>query len=123
VEAIRPELQNFFKPAFLGRSTVIPYYPLSDDELKKITEINLRRIEKKLQEQYAATFEWSEDFVDFVVARNSDSTTGGRAIEQIINRSLMPQLAQECIMRLSEEQPINRVVVAIEDGSMKLQID
>jgi type VI secretion system protein VasG len=123
VEAIRPELQNFFKPAFLGRSTVIPYYPLSDDELKKITEINLRRIEKKLQEQYAATFEWSEAFVDFVVARNADSTTGGRAIEQIINRSLMPQLAQECIMRLSEEQPINRVVVAIEDGSMKLQID
>jgi type VI secretion system protein VasG len=123
VEAIRPELQNFFKPAFLGRSTVIPYYPLSDDELKKITEINLRRIEKKLQEQYAATFEWSDAFIDFVVARNSDSTTGGRAIEQIINRSLMPQLAQECIMRLSEEQPINRVVVTIEDGSMKLQID
>lgn len=123
VEAIRPELQNFFKPAFLGRSTVIPYYPLSDDELKKITEINLRRIEKKLHEQYAATFQWSSAFVDFVVARNSDSTTGGRAIEQIINRSLMPQLAQECIMRLSEQQPIDRVVVNIEDGAMKLDID
>jgi len=29
VERIRPELQNFFKPAFLGRATVIPYYPLT----------------------------------------------------------------------------------------------
>ncbi|MGB1237014.1 MAG: type VI secretion system ATPase TssH [Pseudomonadales bacterium] len=122
VEQIRPELQNFFKPAFLGRSTVIPYYPLRDDELAQITEINLRRIERKLAAQYAASFSWSQAFVDFVVARNVDATTGGRAVEQIINRSLMPQLAQECIMRLSEEQPIDAVSVDIEGGEIKLDI-
>lgn len=122
VEQIRPELQRFFKPAFLGRCTVVPYYPLKGDELKKIAEINLRRIEKKLSEQYAASFKWSDEFLDFVVGRNIDPTTGGRAIEQSINRSLMPQLAQQCILRLSEGEPIDAVVVTVEQGKLQLTI-
>ena len=122
LEQIRPELQKFFKPAFLGRCTVIPYYPLKGDELKKIAEINLCRIEKKLRDQYAASFSWSDEFLDFVVGRNIDPTTGGRAIEQIINRSLMPKLAQECILRLSEGEPIDKVVVDVEHGKLQLSI-
>lgn len=122
VEQIRPELQRFFKPAFLGRSTVIPYYPLKDDELKQITEINLNRISKKLDQQYGATFDWSTDFIDYVVDKNVDPTTGGRAIEQIINRSLMPQLAQECIVRLSEGEQIKQVSVSVNQGKIELSI-
>ena len=44
LEAIRPDLQRYFKPAFLGRTTIVPYYPLNDEELSKITEISLNRI-------------------------------------------------------------------------------
>ncbi|WP_027858903.1 type VI secretion system ATPase TssH [Marinobacterium jannaschii] len=122
VEQIRPELQRFFKPAFLGRATVVPYYPLNDEELAQITEISLNRIRRKLQEQYKASFTWNQQLVDFVVARNTDPTTGGRAIEQIINRSLMPRLAEECIGRLSEGLAISAVEVGIEAGEISLAI-
>lgn len=122
VEQIRPELQRFFKPAFLGRTTIVPYYPLNDDELKQITEISLNRIRRKLDEQYKATFEWDQAFVDFVVDRNTDPTTGGRAVEQIINRSLMPRLAEECITRLSEGQAIAQVTVSAANGEISLSI-
>ncbi|MGY3687240.1 type VI secretion system ATPase TssH [Vibrio coralliilyticus] len=111
LEAIRPDLQHYFKPAFLGRTTIVPYYPLNDEELAKITEISLNRIKKKLAEQYQASFTWDEGFVDYVVGKNIDPTTGGRAVEQIINRSLMPKLAEECISRLSLQQPITQVSV------------
>ena len=47
LESIRPDLQHYFKPAFLGRTTIVPYYPLNDDELSKITEISLNRIKNK----------------------------------------------------------------------------
>ncbi|KLN65817.1 type VI secretion system ATPase TssH [Vibrio sp. VPAP30] len=114
LESIRPDLQHYFKPAFLGRTTIVPYYPLNDEELAKITEISLNRIKKKLAEQYQASFTWDKGFVDFVVNKNTDPTTGGRAVEQIINRSLMPKLAEECISRLSQQQPITQVsVVAV----------
>ncbi|MCG9582660.1 type VI secretion system ATPase TssH [Vibrio tubiashii] len=111
LESIRPDLQHYFKPAFLGRTTIVPYYPLNDEELSKITEISLNRIKKKLAEQYQASFTWDKGFVDFVVNKNTDPTTGGRAVEQIINRSLMPKLAEECISRLSQQQPISQVSV------------
>jgi len=111
LESIRPDLQHYFKPAFLGRTTIVPYYPLNDEELAKITEISLNRIKKKLAGQYQASFTWDKGFVDFVVNKNTDPTTGGRAVEQIINRSLMPKLAEECISRLSQQQPITQVSV------------
>ncbi|MBB1486607.1 type VI secretion system ATPase TssH [Oceanospirillum sediminis] len=122
VERIRPELQNFFKPAFLGRATVIPYYPLNNDELGQITQISLNRIRKKLDEQYHASFEWDDALVEFIVGRNTDPTTGGRAVEQIINRTLMPKLAEECIARLSEGEPISRVHISVANGEIALDI-
>ena len=36
VNALKPELNKIFKPAFLGRMVVIPYYPVRDEALKKI---------------------------------------------------------------------------------------
>ncbi|MGH7817850.1 MAG: type VI secretion system ATPase TssH, partial [Candidatus Binatia bacterium] len=31
VEALRPDLLKIFKPAFLGRAIIVPYYPIGDD--------------------------------------------------------------------------------------------
>ena len=36
VKALKPELDKIFKPAFLGRLVIIPYYPIRDEALKKI---------------------------------------------------------------------------------------
>mgnify|MGYP001942663381 CR=1 FL=1 len=116
VEEIRPALQAYFKPAFLGRTTVVPYYPLNDNELSKICDIALNRIRKKLVEQYKASFHYDDAFVHYVVNKNNDPTTGARGIEQIINRSLMPRLAEECITLLSEGKEINSVTVKCADN-------
>ncbi|WP_281561200.1 type VI secretion system ATPase TssH [Thalassomonas sp. RHCl1] len=115
VTRIRPALQQYFKPAFLGRATVVPYYPLNNEELSKICDIALNRIRKKLAEQYKASFSYDENFVQYVISKNSDPTTGARGIEQIINRSLMPRLAEQCITLLSEGKAINSVQVSCSD--------
>src|SRR5579862_7279980 len=36
IEAIKPEMNKIFKPAFLGRMVLIPYYPVRDEALKQI---------------------------------------------------------------------------------------
>ncbi|AEF53717.1 type VI secretion system ATPase TssH [Marinomonas posidonica] len=125
VEEIRPALQTYFKPAFLGRTTIVPYYPLNAEELGHIAQISLNRISKKLAEKYKASFSWGIEFVDFIVSRNTDPTTGGRAIEQMINRALMPKLAEECIQRLSDGLPISCVSVDVipQTGEIKLTIE
>ncbi|NLS11776.1 type VI secretion system ATPase TssH [Vibrio sp. SM6] len=123
LEQIRPALQAHFKPAFLGRTTVIPYYPLNREELSQIAQISLNRIGKKLMEKYRADFVWDSSLVDFVISRNTDPTTGGRAIEQIINRTLMPTLAIQCIERLSQGLPIGTVSVSVEPTSGELVVE
>lgn len=123
LEKIRPSLQHYFKPAFLGRTTIVPYYPLNRDELAEIATISLNRIATKLAEKYKAGFEWDQSFIDFIVSRNTDPTTGGRAIEQIINRSLMPKLAVDCIHRLSEGLGVSHVEVTTDSASGELVVN
>ncbi len=33
-KALKPELNKIFKPAFLGRLVIIPYFPIRDEALK-----------------------------------------------------------------------------------------
>ncbi len=40
-EALMPELMKVFKPAFLGRVTLVPYFPLAPDIIKQIVELQL----------------------------------------------------------------------------------
>ncbi len=43
VKSLKPELNKIFKPAFLGRMVVIPFYPIRDEVLKKIIELKLSK--------------------------------------------------------------------------------
>lgn len=120
---IFPELQNFFKPAFLGRATIVPYYPLNDEELARIAHLSLGRIRKRVAGHYAATFEYQDSVVERLVALNSSPETGARAIEQIINRRLMPELANTCIARMSEGLPITRIAVSMDSGQFSFDVE
>ena len=48
LEAINNDLLKFFKPAFLGRVTLVPYLPLNDEDMAKICRLTLGRMEKIL---------------------------------------------------------------------------
>ena len=44
-EALRPDLLKSFKPALLGRINVVPYFPLSDEVIRQIIKLQLKRID------------------------------------------------------------------------------
>ncbi|WP_448551199.1 type VI secretion system ATPase TssH [Thalassotalea montiporae] len=122
VDEIRPALQEYFKPAFLGRTNIIPYYPLNEQELAQICGISLNRVANKLDETYGAELDYDENFVSYVVNKGNEPTIGGRAIEQIVNRHLMPQLAEHCIERISQGLPITKVTVTGSDDGTSFEL-
>jgi len=123
LDSIRPELLKHFKPAFLGRTNLIAYYPLDDENLMKICAINMRRIEKRVAAHYGAGFSYDEDVLLHIVARCQESDTGARNIENILNRTLLPQLAGECLDRMAKQEEIKHIhVAASEDGAFSYQI-
>ena len=115
MDKFRPELLKSFKAPFLGRTQIIPYFPLKDDELKKICAINMRRIEKRLRGHYDADFSYDEAVLDQIVGRCKEVDTGARNIENILSQTMLPELASICLTRMGEEQDINKVHIAVTD--------
>jgi len=123
LSSFRPQLLNYFKPAFLGRTTVIPYYPLCDDDLLKICKINMCRIEKRFNKHYNANFSYHDDVMLHIVARSQEVDTGARNIEHILSRTLLPEIATECLSRLADDVLISKLHVDVtEEGKFHYSI-
>lgn len=115
LDRIRPELLQYFRPAFLGRTTIVPYFPLQRSVLTEIVKINLAKIERRIKDCYGADFSYPPELVDDLVMRCKDPDTGARNVENIISRSILPALAGHCLEALAQEQEINSVQVKPDD--------
>jgi type VI secretion system protein VasG len=120
---LRPLLLDWFSPAFIGRTELIAYRPLTPEVGSKLTEIHLNRIKKRIAAQYGAAFGWEKSFVDYVVRSNSDPLSGGRALEAIINKKFLPRLAEECITRVIEDRPMQSITVSHDGTDVVLKME
>jgi len=116
-ELVRPHLVKQFKPAFLGRLKVVPYYPLSDDVLAEIIELKLRRIGERIAANHKASFEYDEALVEAVLARCTEVDSGARNVDNILNGTLLPEVAESVLARMAEGGAIERIAVTADaDG-------
>lgn len=123
-EVIHPELLKVFKPAFLGRINVVPFYPLTDEVLRQIVELQLNRIGRRVESTYRATFEYSPDLVNVVAARCTEVDTGARNIDHILSHSLLPQMSEQFLARMAEGHPIRSVGVSMSSkGEFEYRIE
>ena len=111
MQAIFPELLKTFKPAFLGRLTLIPYYPLTEPVIRSIIGLKLGKIGKRLKENYNAAFTYADELVQLISDRCKEVDTGARNIDHILTRSLLPDLSAELLSRLANGQRIKSVHV------------
>ncbi len=112
-DALRPELMKYFKPAFLGRVTLVPYFPLSDEVIRKIVVLQLNKIGKRVRDAYRATFEYDPILVETIAARCTESSSGARNVENILSRTLLPELSADVLARLAEGDAISHVSVGM----------
>jgi len=119
-----PELMKAgFKPAFLGRVNLVPYFPLAPDIIRQIVELQLGRVSRRVQESYGAKFAWDKELADVIAARCTETSSGARNVEKILSRTLLPELSQEVLSRLAEGAAINGVTVGVDTaGSFQYRI-
>jgi type VI secretion system protein VasG len=115
-EALRPDLLKTFKPAFLGRVTLVPYFPLTDDVMRGIIELQLGRIRRRVEENYKAKFTYNPSLVAGIADRCKEVESGARNVDHILTRSLLPELSQEFLARMAEGKPITTVDVSLDAG-------
>jgi type VI secretion system protein VasG len=115
-ENLQSHLTTIFKSAFLGRVTLVPYLPLEDEVLRQIVGLNMERIRKRVEQTYRASFSYTPDVVDSIVARCHETETGARVIEHILNRTMLPELATHFLAAMAEESPFGTVQVLLDAG-------
>lgn len=115
-ETLRPQLYKTFKPAFLGRMKVVPYYPISDDVLAEIIELKLERIRRRIEANHKAAFEWDESLVDAVLARCTEVDSGARNVDHILNGTLLPEIAGHVLGRIADGAAIARIAVRADEA-------
>jgi len=114
-EAIRPDLLKVFKPAFLGRTTIVPYYPLGDDVIKSIIRLQLGRIGKRLKENHRAEFIVDDGVVDAIRNRCREVESGARNVDHILTGTLLPEISREFLARMAAGDAITSVRVSVKD--------
>jgi type VI secretion system protein VasG len=123
VEALRPDLLKVFKPAFLGRLIAVPYYPITDDAMRKIIELQLGRIRTRLQENNRAQFSYDDALVTAIAQRCTEVESGARNVDHILTRTLLPEISREFLARMAEGQAIAKVHVSVDgDGGLQYEI-
>ena len=93
-KALKPELDKTFKPAFLGRLVIIPYYPVRDENLKKIVRLKLGKIERRMRETQRVALVYDDTLVDAVAARCTEVESGARNVDNILTNSMLPELSR-----------------------------
>jgi type VI secretion system protein VasG len=122
-DALHPELLKTFKPAFLGRITILPYFPLSDEVMKKIIRLKLGKVKRRIKENYKASLEYGDDVIDAIAARCTEVDTGARNVDKIMNKSLLPELSGEFLSAMADGKDIKRVAVTIgENGQFEYDL-
>ena len=120
IKAIKPELNKIFKPAFLGRLVVIPYHPIRDENMKKIIELKLGKIKRRIFENHRIQLNYDPEVVDEVAKRCTEVESGARNVDNILTNTLLPDMSQQVLASIAEGRKLGSVHVGIgADGSFQ----
>ncbi len=115
VKAMKPELDKVFKPAFLGRLVIVPYYPIRDEALKKIIVLKLRKIQKRMAENHRVKLDYTPELVNTVADRCTEVESGARNVDNILTNSLLPEISRELLSRMAAGLDIAHVQVGVDE--------
>jgi type VI secretion system protein VasG len=112
-EMLRPELQKTFKPAFLGRLKVVPYFPITDKNMRLIVRLKLSRIARRMQENRNVAFVYGDELIEAIARRCTEVDSGARNVDHILTNTLLPEMSKEILSRMAKGEQIQEVKVSL----------
>jgi len=112
-EMLRPELLKRFKPAFLGRLKVVPFFPITDKNMRLIVKLKLDRIAKRMLENRNVTFKYDEELIESIGSRCTEVDSGARNVDHILTNTLLPEMSKELLSRMATGEQIKEVRVSL----------
>ncbi|WP_024645400.1 type VI secretion system ATPase TssH [Pseudomonas syringae] len=114
-ETIRPVLSKHFKPALLARMRVVPYYPVSGPVLRELIEIKLGRLGERLNRRQLE-FTYCQDLVDHLAERCTQSDSGARLIDHLLDLHVLPLVADRLLDAMATGESLKRVHATLDSS-------
>jgi ATP-dependent Clp protease ATP-binding subunit ClpB len=110
-------LRQHFRPEFLNRiDEIIIFDRLTEEELKRIVEIQLKRLVRRLENQ-KITLELSDAAKALIASHGYDPVYGARPLKRAIQKDILDPLSMDILEgKFHEGQKIN---VDVENGVLK----
>lgn len=121
--ALRAPLLEVFPPALLGRLLVVPYYPLSDAMLAEIVRLQLKRIQRRLEENHGIISHIDDSVISQIVQRCTEVESGGRMVDAILTNTLLPQMSQILLTASARDQRFRHLRVSYDQGEFQCQFE
>jgi type VI secretion system protein VasG len=113
IKALKPELDKVFKPAFLGRLVITPFYPIQDEAMKKIIVLKLAKIQRRLMETHKFALTYDASLVDAVAKRCTEVESGARNVDNILTNTLLPDISRQLLTAFAEGNKPSSIHVSI----------
>ena len=123
LDVLKPALYKQFKPAFLGRMRIVPYFPLHDDLLVRIIQHKLGKITARIEKQYGTQTRYTDDLVELLLSRCTEVDSGARNVDNILNATVLPALATELLMAMSEQKIPSAIEIDVKDDEIIYVLD
>jgi ATP-dependent Clp protease ATP-binding subunit ClpC len=119
-EVVKGEMEKYFRPEFLNRvDEVIVFRSLTKEDLKRIVDIELRKVDKRLAEKNMKLI-LTEEAKDFIIENGTSLEFGARPLRRAIENLLEDPLAEDLLRGSFQGKDTINVKVGEVDGTKKL---
>lgn len=110
-DALDPELRKVFPAAFLGRMSVIPYFPLSSGVIAQIVDLQWQKVVQRMFSQHQIHLHSSPAAQAQMGQAAGSLEIGGRRIAQHIERQILPILARYWLESMQRPARANELLL------------
>jgi type VI secretion system protein VasG len=114
LEELRPYLNQYFRPEFLGRIKPIVLLPLAPEVMERIVLLKLSKLSKRLEENQNLKVDFTKPVIKEIVASCTRGETGARNIDAIIDRRISPEISEQLLGFMAEEKAPSSLTVGKE---------
>lgn len=97
-ERVLSLLRQHFRPEFLNRvDEVLVFHALGEEQIRKIAELQLKKLAERFRESLYATLKWDEEALNYLAERGYEPSFGARPLKRVIRQEVETPLSRKIV--------------------------
>lgn len=117
---LEPAIKSHFRPEFINRlDDILPFLPLKESDMEKITVIQLHLLSKRLQDRHIS-LAWTDEVLAHIAKEGYDPHFGARPLKRFIQQEVMNMLANAILK--GDIPAESEVKLCMKEGKIEFKI-